>query len=71
MLAEYFMNNEARKQEWKHIMLQVGKRTRVSKGKACNETVAINMQNDLTEQWRPTIESRPDISAIASEGSSR
>ena len=46
MLAEYFMNNEARKQEWKHIMLQVGKRTRDSKGKACNETVAINMQNE-------------------------
>ena len=46
MLAEYFMNNEARKQEWKHIMLQVGKRTCDSKGKACNETVAINMQNE-------------------------
>ena len=40
------MQKEARKQEWKNVLLVVGMRTRDSKGKACNETVAINMQTD-------------------------
>lgn len=46
MLAEYFMMNEAKKKQWRHILLIVGKRTRDSAGKTCNTTVAINMQND-------------------------
>jgi hypothetical protein len=46
LLAEYFMQNEARKQEWKNILLVVGKRPRDSKGKNCYETVAINMQTE-------------------------
>lgn len=46
MLAEYFMMNEAKKQEWRHILLIVGKRTRDANGVWCNNTQAINMQND-------------------------
>lgn len=46
MLAEYFMMNEAKKNQWKHILLVVGKRTRDANGKPANTTMAINMQND-------------------------
>jgi hypothetical protein len=46
MLAEYFMMNEAKKHEWRHILLIVGKKTRDSSGVSCNNTMAINMQND-------------------------
>ena len=46
MLAEYFLMHEDRRNEWKHILLVVGRRKRGPNGVLGNFSVAINMAND-------------------------
>ena len=46
MLAEYFLTNEMKKDEWKNILLVVGRRKRGANGVLGNFTTAVNMMND-------------------------
>jgi hypothetical protein len=46
MLAEYFLENEKLKEQWKHIILVVGRRKRGENGLLGNFVTAINVTND-------------------------
>ena len=46
MLAEYFLMQENKRNEWKHILLVIGRRKRGPNGVLGNFAVAINMSND-------------------------
>lgn len=46
MLAKYFLKNEDNQNQWKHILLVVGRRKRSANGVLGNFTTAVNMVND-------------------------
>ena len=46
MLAEYFLTNEKLKDQWKNVLLQVGRKKRAENGLFGNQCVAINMMNE-------------------------
>lgn len=46
VLAEYFLMQEDKQNEWKNILLVVGRRKRGTNGVLGNFTVAVNMAND-------------------------
>ena len=46
MLAEYFLSNEMKKEEWKNILLVVGRRKRGPNRELGNFCMAVNMCNE-------------------------
>lgn len=46
MLAEYFLNNEKTKEQWKNILLQVGRKRKAENGTLGYQCTAVNMSNE-------------------------